>query len=194
VSYEVWMRHLSPLFLLVAASGALAQDPASAQPPANQPSSPPPAGTAAATAATAAPAQATQNARLAPGGVLDSGSTFPLGIQANLSNSVGNGILAPGAQNQPLVSTSLQLTPSAKLPKLDGLPAMSLNSSISFSVANWVSTYSNAEVFDRQVRVSDARLGLVLPAIFTEEFTGGIESIRGEGSDPLLLVHQFGCR
>ncbi len=187
------MRHLSPLFLLIAASSALAQDPPTTEPAASETSSPAPApaatptsaGAAAATAAT--PVQASQNARLAPGGIIESKSSFPLGMQAGLSNSLGNGILAPGAQNQPLLSTSLELSPSFKLPKVDGLPAMGLSGRIGFSVANWVSTYSNAEVFDRQVRVSDARIGLSLPSIFTEEFTGISASLSFGGTLPISI-------
>ncbi|MDP2342015.1 MAG: hypothetical protein Q8O67_13740 [Deltaproteobacteria bacterium] len=184
------MRHLSPILLLIAAASAVAQEPPAPEPapvPAGEPAGTEPASPTTATPAAPA-AGATANARLAPGGVLESGSSFPLGIQANLSNSVGNGFLAPGFQAQPQFSTSLSLTPSAKLPKLEGLPAMRLSGGISFSVANWISTYSNSGVFDRQVRVSDASVGLVLPGLFTEEFTGIGASLSFGATLPLSIT------
>ena len=195
------MRRFSPFLLVIAASSAAAQDPptpaseaateaatpteapATTQPPATDPSSP----------ATPA-AGGTQNARLAPGGVMESGSTFPLGIQANLSTSLGNGWLAHGYQVQPLLSTVLSLTPSAKLPKLEGLPTMRLSGGISFSVGNWFSTSVGVPaafgggVYDRQLRVSDAAARLILPGIFTEEFTGISASLVVGATAPISIV------
>ena len=113
-----------------------------------------------------------QNARLAPGGVVGGGNRFPLRLTAVLDNFVGNGLLAPGYQRQPNFGTSLTLRPSAALPKLDWAPRMIAAMSVDFSVANWLPAATNfASVYDRQVRVSDPALALILPAVFTEEFT-----------------------
>lgn len=164
------MLRLSPLALLFAAQLAAAQAPAPA------PSTTPPAATTPTPAqpATLTPATPTNQlaARLTPGGVLDSGSSFPLGMQLNLSNSLGNGILAPGYQAQPQWSTSLSLVPNVRIPKLDGIPRMALSGSVNFSVNNWLFAYSNGGVYERQVRVSDAGVRLTLPGLYTEEFTG----------------------
>lgn len=113
------------------------------------------------------------NARLAPGGVVGGSSSFPLHVTATLDNYVGNGILAATAyQRQPMFGTSLSIRPAAMLPKVEYLPRMLLSASIDFSVVNWISAYSNSAVYDRMVRVSDMGVGLILPGLVSDGFTG----------------------
>ena len=76
------------------------------------------------------------NARLAPGGVVTGGSSFPLHIQATLDNSLGNAIFAPGYQQQVVWGTSLSLRMSASLPKADWAPRMLLSGGTDFSINN----------------------------------------------------------
>jgi hypothetical protein len=156
------------------------------------PTAPAPATTQPAAAATSsAPAPAASstptNARLAPCGVVTGGGSFPLHLQATLDNSVGNGLLAPGYQAQPSWSSSLNLRPTAALPRIEGLPRMNLSASIDFSVNNWLPAFSNAGVFDRQVRVGDPSLALILPGIFTEELTGIMMSVVVSARAPLSI-------
>ncbi len=179
------MLRLSPLLLVLAAavlSGTLLSGTALAQTPPPAPAAEPaaagvasPAPAATATVAPTQPTAATPptlNARLTPGGIQASTSTFPLGMQINLSNSVGNGVLAPGYQAQPQWSSVVSLSPNVKLPKFEGLPRMLVGGSLSFSVNNWMNAFSNSGVLERQVRVSDAGVRLILPGLYTEEFTG----------------------
>lgn len=132
--------------------------------------------------------EGTQNARLAPGGVVAGGSGFPLHIQATLDNSVGNGIFAPGYQAQPSWSSSLNLRPSASLPKFaDWAPRMLLSGSITFGVNNWLPSFSNSDTFDRQITLSDASLTLIMPGLYREEFTGIGFSLIAQATAPLSL-------
>lgn len=133
------------------------------------------------------------NARLAPGGILadEKADKFPLHLTATLDNSFGQGFYAatPGASvipvyggdvlvdapnvyGQPNWGTSLSLRPAASLPKWDGLPKMTVSTSIDFSVNNWLRASSNGGVYEQQLRVSDLGVGLVLPGLYKEEFTG----------------------
>lgn len=101
---------------------------------------------------------------------------FPLHANASLSNSFGNGLIAPigpldAYQPQPNWSSSLSLGGNAGLPKVDFLPKMSLSAGVSFSVNNWIPAYSNGGAYDRAVRASDINLGLGMPGAFTEDFT-----------------------
>jgi hypothetical protein len=190
------MRRSSvPSFLLVAALAIPAPVSAQTTPaPAAAPAAGAPAATtqpAASTASSApapAPASTPTNARLAPGGVVTGKSSFPLHIQATLDNAVGNGLLAPGYQAQPSWSSSLNLRPTAAIPRLPGLPRMNVSASIDFSVNNWLPASSNIGVFDRQVRVGDPSLALILPAIFVEEFTGIMMSVVGSVRAPLSIT------
>jgi hypothetical protein len=181
----------SALLALLIAPAALAQ-----QAPAPTASTPPPA---ASPTTTSQPAPATNsstssapatptNARLAAGGVVTGGGSFPLHIQATLDNAVGNGALAPGYQSQPSWSTSLNLRPTVALPRVPNLPRMNLSMSIDFSVANWLPASTNFGVFDRQVRVSDPSLALILPGIFREDFTGIGVSLIGVARAPLSIT------
>ena len=106
VPLEVWMRR-SPLILalVLTATSSLAQTQTpTPSPTTSQPTTATPSSQSVAAAQAAAPPAAleeetaapAQNARLAPGGVVAGGSSFPLGLQLTLDNSVGNGILAPG--------------------------------------------------------------------------------------------------
>lgn len=188
------MRRFSLLFLLIAATSAAAQESPAAAPAAA--ASPAPAAPAAANASapvapTVAPT-AIVSSRLAPGGVLETASTFPLGLQLGLSTSLGNGILAPGFQAQPAFSTSVSLSPTVKIPKIDGLPRLRLAGALSFSVNNWFSSFTNSGVYDRQVRVSDASARLIMPGVFTEEFTGIGASIVLGASLPLSINSRQG--
>lgn len=137
--------------------------------------------------------EAVVNARLAPGGVLGGGAnTFPLRLTATLDTFVGSGVLqqspgakvipiqgsnplvvpAPNVGGEPQFGSSLSLRPSAMLPKLDWLPRMILSSSIDFSVSNWLPASSNTGVYERQIRVSDFAVGLILPGALRESTTG----------------------
>ncbi len=127
------------------------------------------------------------NARLAPGGVVAGSSSFPLHIQATLDNTIGNGILAPGFQQQTVLGTSVNIRPSAMLPRPDWAPRMILLGSIDFSVLNWLPEFSNFTAYDRQIWVGDAVAGLILPGIYTEEFTGIGVSLIFSGRAPVSL-------
>lgn len=181
------MLRLSPLLLVLAASGAIAQE-APAQPTAAATTSPAPAAAVTTTAPTPATPPPAVNARLTPGGIIENTeSKFPLGIQANLSNSVGNGVLAPGFQAQPQWSSSLSLSPSVRIPKIEGLPTMRLGGGISFSMSNWLMSFSDGGVYARQLRVSDASLRLSLPQLYTEEFTGISASVSVGATAPISI-------
>ncbi len=127
------------------------------------------------------------NARLAPGGVVAGSSSFPLHIQATLDNSLGSGILAPGFQQQVAWGTSVNIRPSAMLPRPDWAPRMLLLGSIDFSVLNWLPAFNNFTAYDRQIWVGDALAGLILPGIYKEEFTGIGVSLIFSGRAPLSL-------
>jgi len=181
----------SLLAALAAKSASAQQQPAPAPAPAGQTpeQAAQPAASTSSSAATPAQQPATPtNARLAAGGVVTGGGTFPLHIQATLDNAVGSGFLAPGYQMQPSWSTSLNLRPTASLPRLDGLPRMILSMSIDFSVANWLPASTNFGVFDRQVRVSDPSLALIVPGVFVEEFSGTRISLIAAARAPLSIT------
>lgn len=127
-------------------------------------------------AAPAAPVPAVPAAGAVDGAATDEEGKFPLHANASLSNSFGNGLLAPIApvaafQPQPNWSTSLSLSGSAALPKLDYLPKMSLSTSMSLSIANWIPAYLGSGVYERNLRASDISLGFGMPGAFTEELT-----------------------
>ncbi len=115
---------------------------------------------------------APMNARLAPGGVVAGGNAFPLHAQLTLDNALGNGIFAPGYQQQVTWSSSLSIRMSAMLPKPDWAPRMLLSGGTDFSVGNWLPEFSNSDTFDRQVTVGDAIGAVILPGLYREEFTG----------------------
>jgi hypothetical protein len=127
------------------------------------------------------------NARLAPGGVVAGGGSFPLHIQANLSNSVGNGFFAPGYQSQPSFGTFLNLRPTAALPRAEGLPRVNLSASFDFGINNWLPASTNTGVYERQMRIGDPALAAILPAIFTEELTGVTMSLVFSARAPLSI-------
>jgi hypothetical protein len=182
------------MLCLLAAGSALAQ---SAPPPAD-------AAPSSSTAAGAAPAadakgdekkpdteekkdEGSVNARLAPGGVVAGGKGFPLHIQATLDNSLGNALFAPGFQQQVVWGSSLSLRPSASLPKMDWAPRMLLSGGVDFSVNNWLPASTNSTTFDRQIQIGDASLALIMPGIYTEEFTGIGVSLITSARAPLSL-------
>lgn len=185
--FEVWMLRLSPLLLVLAATAATAQE-APAQPATTAPSSPAPAAATATATATATTNTPKVNPRLAPGGVATGTSSFPLHLQATLDTSLGNGVFAPGYQIQPSLGSSLNLRPSASLPKIDGLPKAILTGSIDFSVSNWIPASQTSGVYDRQVRVGDPSVAVILPGIFKEEFTGIGVSLVGSARLPLSIT------
>lgn len=130
----------------------------------------------------------TTNARLAPGGVVAGGRGFPLHIQVTIDNTVGNGVFAPGYQAQPSWSSSVNLRPSAMLPKpADWFPRMLLSGSMTFGVNNWLPSFTNSDTFDRQITLSDPSLALILAGLYREEFTGISFSLIGQATAPLSL-------
>jgi hypothetical protein len=115
----------------------------------------------------------TQNARLSPGGIVDSGSHFPLSLTANFGTALGNGILSAGYSIQPQLSSSLTLRPSWALPKADWMMAAPrISASIDISMPNWLPSSGGSGVYDRQLSVSDFGMSFVLPQAFKEDFTG----------------------
>lgn len=126
-----------------------------------------------------------QNARLAPGGVVAGGSSFPLRLQLTLDNTLGNGVFAPGYQAQPAWGTAVNARPSLRVPMPEGLPRLLLITSFDFAVSNWLSASTNSTAFERQVQVGDATLAAVLPGIYTEELTGIGVSVIVSGRAPL---------
>jgi hypothetical protein len=128
------------------------------------------------------------NARLAPGGVVTGGSSFPLHIQATLDNSLGNAIFAPGYQQQVVWGTSLSLRMSAMLPKADWAPRMLLSGGTDFSINNLVPASSNPTAYDRQIQLGDASLALIMPGLYTEAFTGISVSLITSARAPLSLA------
>lgn len=185
------------LTALLTSTTTLAQTPTPA--PSTQPSNAEPSSqaTAAAQSNTTAPAPteekkedqpvATQNARLAPGGVAAAGSSFPLGLQLTLDNAVGNGLFAPGYQIQPQFGTAVNVRPSFRIPKHDALPRMIVTGSFDFYVANWLSAFGNYTNYDRQLMINDATGALILPGIFTEQLTGIVLSVVVSARAPLSL-------
>lgn len=157
--------------------------PAPAQAPAPAANPAPAAGQPATTAAASKPA--TQNARLAPGGVVAGGSSFPLRMQLTLDNSLGNGVLAPGYQAQPVWGTALNVRPSLRLPNVEGLPRAIIATSFDFFVNNWLSASTNNNAFERQLQVGDVTLAAILPGIYTEPLTGIGLSLIASGRAPL---------
>lgn len=127
------------------------------------------------------------NARLAPGGVVTGGSSFPLHIQATLDNSLGNAIFAPGYQQQVVWGTSLSLRMSASLPKADWAPRMLLSGGTDFSINNLLEASSNSTAYDRQIQLGDASLALIMPGLYTEEFTGISVSLITSARAPLSV-------
>ena len=165
------------LVLLLTTTSSLAQTTPPTPTPTPAPSA---AAVAAAQATTPTPpkegeqpaAASQQNARLAPGGVVAGGSSFPLGLQLTLDNTLGSGILAPGYQAQPQFSTSVNVRPNFRIPRNDALPRMILTGSVDFFVANWLPASRNFTNYDRQVQLSDAVVALILPGLYTETLTG----------------------
>ena len=176
------LRKTLILLSLLTCGSAVAQS----DPPAD--AAPAPAPTAAEKKAEEKKEDAPINARLAPGGVVAGGSTFPLGIQLTIDNSLGNGIFAPGLQQQVFFGSSVNVRPSARLPATDFTPRMILLGSIDFSVLNWLPEFSNFTAYDRQIWVGDALAGVILPGIFKEEFTGIGMSLIFSGRAPLSLL------
>jgi hypothetical protein len=127
------------------------------------------------------------NARLAPGGVVAGGNAFPLHAQLTLDNALGNGVFAPGYQQQVNWSSSLSIRLSAALPKADWAPRMLLSGGTDFSVNNWLPEFSNSGAFDRQITVGDASVALIMPGIYREEFTGIGMSLILSGRAPLSM-------
>ncbi len=127
------------------------------------------------------------NARLAPGGVVAGGNQFPLHAQITVDNAIGNGIFAPGYQQQVTWSSSATIRVSAALPKLDWAPRMLLTGGTDFSVNNWLPEFSNFGAFDRQVQVGDAIAAVIMPGLYREEFTGIGMSLIFSGRLPLSM-------
>jgi hypothetical protein len=152
----------------VTAATAMAQTP----PPAAPPASPAPAAATPAASGTPAPAAATTpaaaptNPRLAPGGIVAGGSTFPLNANITFDNAWSNAWLAPGYQRQPNWSTSIDARLAWRLPTADGaLPRMILSARMQWFVNNWLPAFTNLDAYDRQVRYSDLGLSLIFPGL-----------------------------
>lgn len=181
------------LLCLLCAVPALAQDtppaPESTSTPAGEAADgqPPAANTEAKPEEEKKKEEAPLNARLAPGGIVAGGSTFPLGLQLTLDNSLGNGIFAPGLQQQVFWGSSVNIRPSVRLPATAFTPRMIVLGSFDFSVLNWLPAFSNFTAYDRQIWVGDAVAGVILPGIYREEFTGIGMSLIFSGRAPLSL-------
>jgi hypothetical protein len=153
---------------------AIADVPSTADDPVPVPATPSPAAPT-----TASPASPVLTPVLAPAGTVAGEADkkkedkFPLHGGVSMSNSAGNGFLAPAStgQIQPQWSTSLNLRGSASLPEVDFLPKLSASTGVSFSVANWLDAYTNGGVYSRQVRASDVNLGLSAGELYKEPFT-----------------------
>jgi hypothetical protein len=192
-------RSFAPLILwtlLVAAAAHAQQAPAPSSPapdasqtpaPSTDANAASPEGTASATTTTTTQAAPT-NARLAAGGVVTGGGSFPLHLQVTLDNFVGNGVLAPGYQAQPNVGTSVNLRPTAVLPRFENMPRMILSMSLDFSVNNWLPAFTNTSVMERQILVGDPSIALILPGIFREEVTGIGVSLVASARAPLSMT------
>jgi len=121
----------------------------------------------------------------------DKGNKFPLHANIGIDNSFGQGFTAnrgdgvdipinggqevkhfDASPTEGQWSTSLSLGGSASLPKLDGIPKIGLSTGVGFSIANWLPAYSNGTAFEREIQVSDIRVGASMPSAFKEEFTG----------------------
>lgn len=179
----------SPLLLalLLTSASSLAQTPT----PTSTTPAPTPAASTTTTAQPAedeAPAAApAQNARLAPGGVVAGGSSFPLNLQLTFDNTLGSGILAPGYQAQPQFGTAVNVRPSFRVPKHDLLPRIILTTSFDFYVANWLAASTNFTTFDRQLQIGDAVGAVILPGLYTETLTGISMSLVLSARAPLSL-------
>lgn len=113
-----------------------------------------------------------QNARLAPGGIVSTGTRFPLGMTIVLDNTIGMGTFVPGITQQPNWGTAVTLRPNFSIPKVDFLPRMVLSGSIDFFINNWLPAFNNGEALERQLRVSDPGLSLIFPGLIQEKVTG----------------------
>jgi hypothetical protein len=123
--------------------------------------------------APAAPPPGMSPQAAAMGLVAGGGDRFPLTGGLSMSNSLGNGWLAPSStgQMQPSWATSLSMRGAAALPKVDFLPRLMLSTGMSFSMANWLDNFTNGGVYQRQVRASDISLGLNAFSLYQEPFT-----------------------
>ncbi len=110
-------------------------------------------------------------AALAAGGVVASGSTFPLSLTASLNNQVGVGVFSPGSYNTPSWQTNLSLTPALRIPKKGFLPATILSARLSFGL-EWLNNFQSAGyglltgTRQRQLIVSDFTLNWMFPNLF----------------------------
>lgn len=133
-------------------------------------------------------------AALAPGGVVGGGSSFPLGITASTTTSVGSGTFVPGSANNPNVQTSVALRPRFMVPKLvDWQPTAMLTGFMSVSM-EWMSSQTGTPFTgprDRQLRISDASMSLILPGIIREPFTGISVTPILTGRVPLSVSSRF---
>jgi hypothetical protein len=114
-------------------------------------------------------------AALAPGGVVGGGSSFPLGITVSTNTSVGAGTFAIGSTNNPSVTSNLQLRPRFVVPKLvDWQPSALITGFMGVNM-DWISSQTGGFQTgprDRQLRISDTSVSLILPALVREPFTG----------------------
>jgi hypothetical protein len=161
------VRLFASVVALVATS-AMAQAPAPVVPaPTDPPASGQPTGAP-------VPSAASTNPRLAPGGIAGGAAGFPVSVNFNMSNAASTAWLAPGYQRQPNWGTSLDARMGWRLPNADGLlPNMRLTARMIWNVNNWLPAFSNTDVFERTIRFSDLRLGLVLPGLSKDLFHFG---------------------
>jgi len=114
------------------------------------------------------------NPALAAGGVIAGASSFPLGVMATLNNQIGSGSFAPGYANNGSLQTSLSVRPYYRVQKFfDWQPNMMVNASLTTSI-EWLSSFTGSGMgpVDRQIRLSDFSVGLILPGLIRESFTG----------------------
>ena len=144
------------------------------------------------------------------GEVVDKPGGFPLHATISMDNAIGSSVYATTATaDHPVIvngaggpqvldvgqrgtqaswSTEVLMSGSASVPKLDYLPKISLSTSLTLSMSNWISSETSDAVYDRIVRVSDIGVGLKMPALWTEEYTKISVSPSISGKIPISLT------
>ncbi len=115
------------------------------------------------------------NAALAAGGIVNTGSTFPLNLTTSLNNAVGIGTFAPANTRNPSWQTTLSFNGALKLPKMKSGQGHMVTAGMSFNL-EWLDNFSGAfngaalTAFPRQVTGSDLRLGYMLPNLLSAKW------------------------
>lgn len=107
-------------------------------------------------------------AALAAGGVVGGGSSFPLGVTVSVTNAVGTGTFGFGYANNPDLETSLTLRPNFRVPQFfDYQPNMIVSGSLTTQIS-WLNSFTGVAFYgprDRQLRISDGAVSLILPGL-----------------------------